>query len=320
MRYYTNGSGGYFNHHVLLDSLTLSNIAQNNDSADLYCSVQTYDCDGKETASQLVFDIDNSSLVDAYTIARSIADDVEYEYDTDTSIWFSGSKGFHVVTGLVGIGSKANIAMKEIAHKFSDEIDDSMYKTRSLFRLPHSLNGKSGLRKIQVKYNESIQSITDRAKTRQPSSRLDLVYDNAKFNSDHAKAVSNIREYTPKDVVAMTGDWKESLPPCVVTLIEKGIPVGNRWEMAFWLVRHWRLHGIDVDGAIALSKTTPFPDHYTEGMIHHYYQGIMRGVGCHGVLEDLMHSECSLLCRHSDGWSDRTTASFIRGLNERDVT
>ena len=318
MRYYTCGAGGNFSHHVLLEDSIIQRIGSEANASDLFCSVQTYDIHGIELASQLVFDIDNESMVDAYEIARDIADEVEYLYDADTSIWFSGSKGFHVITGLVGASDIANIAMKSIANRIDDRIDNAMYKSRSLFRLPNTTNSKSGLRKIQVQYNESLQSLLERAKTRQQFHTTKLVYDNWKFLYDFDHAVTNIKSKPVIKAEVIDGDWIKSLPPCINTMLDTNVPSGYRWETCFWLVRHWRLHGVDVDEAVALAANdTLFNDAgYTAGMIHHYYNSDLLSVGCKsGPISSLMQSSCCKKCIHSDGWGERITSKFIGGLD-----
>lgn len=321
MRYYTNGAGGNYNHHALLDDSTIARIIEINNSPDIYCSVQAYDTSGTEIASQLVFDVDNDSIPDAYAIARSIADDVMYEYETDTSIWFSGSKGFHVITGLVGTGSTANIAMKSIALNFSNEIDVSMYKSRSLFRLPNSINSKSGLRKIQVNHNETLQSVMDRAKTRQPYTATAICHSDL-FTEQHEAEMERIANYKPEVVEIRDMDWVKTLPICIKRILHDGVKAGHRYAMCFYLVRHWRLCGVDVDEAIALaSKMTVFLEAgggtgYTSGMIMHYYSGMIRSVGCRsGELAEMMQAHCSIECKHADGWADDMVNNMIRRVD-----
>ena len=315
MRYYTNGAGGHFNHHALLTDSTLVLISRDSMCADLYCSVQSYDSSGVETKSQLVFDIDNSSMERAYTIAKSIAIEVVRRYDTNVAIWFSGSKGFHVITGLVGYGDVANVAMRKIARTFSNEIDESMYKTRSMFRLPNSLNGKSGLRKIQVVDGESLESIQHRAKTKQPYIPTEIT-ESRLFTAEHGIAMREYRDSVNITHSVVTDiDWQENLPPCIKTLMDT-MPEGYRWDVCYWVVRHWRLCGVDVDDACYMADEHPIFEEakYTSSMIRHAYCGEPRQVGClNGKLAPLMQMECKDSCVHSEGWADRILGDIFGG-------
>ena len=314
IRYYTNGAGGHFSHHVLIDDDVIRLFMNNNMSSDMFCSVQSYDIHGNEYMSQLVFDIDNEDIVVAYDIAKSIADDVEYKYDTDTSIWFSGSKGFHVITGLVGHGDKANIAMKSIAFNISREIDPAMYKSRSLFRLPNTRNSKSGLFKIQVKYNESIKSIYNRAMSQQAYEPIEYDLYNSKFSVDHITSLESVNMVTQHDHVNIThSDWRETLSPCISTMLDEGVQEGFRYEVCFYLVRHFRICGLDIDEAIDVASTLDvFSDGgYSDGMIAHYYSGMIRNVGClTGTLSSYMQSRCVSSCVHSKEFIDGVARNF----------
>jgi len=324
VRYFTNGSGGRFSHHCLLSHSDIRNIIHSARAEDMYCSVQSYNRSGDELWSQLVFDIDSKDMAYAYRVASEIADNVADEYDADTSIWFSGSKGFHVITGLVGYGEYANTAMKSIAHKFSSEVDDSMYKTRSMFRLPNSKNAKSKLRKIQVNHNESLPSIMSRARTVQPFVQTELDFNNKKFLTDHKASVFEIMNRPEVDTTIVDVDWKHALVPCLKALLCDGVSAGNRWAFCFMLVKHWRLCGVDLDGAIALSKMYPvFKEAgggagYTAGMIKHYYcNDTLIPIGCKtSELSSLMQENCVNTCVYTKEGAEYIVRYFLEGMNE----
>lgn len=319
MRYYTNGCDGYFNRHVLLNDETIGEIVKQSNSADIFCSVQSYDSDGVEESSQLVFDIDMDSHDRAYELARDIAADVTNHYSAKTALWFSGSKGFHVVTNLGAKGSASNVAMKDIAFRFSDLIDPSMYKIRSMFRLANSVNGKSGLRKIQV-HNESMSSILKRAQSPQPFTSMEIDFDNEEFLDDHVDAVANYRERIANTVledVDGSKQWRNELPPCMAKLLREGVPDGSRWNFCFYLVKLWRECGLEMEQSIQESKChSIFNDAgYTAGMIVHYYMNSRLAIGCKsGALSGLMQSNCDAACRYSEDYGDELTRNFIKSL------
>lgn len=324
MRYYTNGTGGFFSHHVLLSDNEIESVVNNSWVTDLYCSVQRYNMDGTEKWSHLVFDIDSENIYEAYDIAKSIAYDVEYDFDTDVQVWFSGKKGFHVVTGLIGYGLMANIAMKGIALNYSDDIDVSMYKSRSMFRLPNSINSKTMLHKIQVKEGESVNKIKIRAKHKQPYDSLQFDWTNKLFIDQHTmmlkKAVFDRADNISTAIIKQ--DWYDNLVPCLKKLLSNGVPSGSRWKFAFMLVKHWRQCGVPLNEALNLSHNYDVFRHgnYTESMIRHYYNNeIVIGVGCKSSeLSDLMLSNCSIDCTYNNEGAIEYATTFERNFWNRD--
>jgi hypothetical protein len=74
-------------------------------------------------------------------------------------VYFSGSKGFHVVIPAVILGilpdKELNIKFKTLAMLISraiksETIDTRIYDRKRLFRMPNSINGKTGLYKVPI--------------------------------------------------------------------------------------------------------------------------------------------------------------------------
>lgn len=79
-------------------------------------------------------------------------------------IYFSGSKGFHIEIPSILFGDvKPSINLpntfKSIANKFNfSDIDTKIYYSNGMWRLPNSINSKSGLYKLPISYKLLIES------------------------------------------------------------------------------------------------------------------------------------------------------------------
>jgi len=134
---------------------------------------------GKHFCPYIAFDIDNDTDLNE---SKSRALDLitrfidEYGlYPNDLSIYFSGSKGFHVVLngntyGFPDPNESMGSIIKQVCIELAGEIkiDSVIYENHRLFRVENSLNAKTSLYKIQLSYDElfslSVDEIRELAK------------------------------------------------------------------------------------------------------------------------------------------------------------
>jgi len=123
-------------------------------------------------ADYLVFDIDDKNLDIAYDSMQRLREYLDFR-EVGYEAWFSGSKGFHiniptsqfefVPTDDPKILSTMAL---EIAKKVNIIVDPTIYNVTRIFRMPGSLNIKSGLFKIPIEDStETLAQILIRAKT-----------------------------------------------------------------------------------------------------------------------------------------------------------
>lgn len=115
----------------------------------------------------LAFDIDRENDLEAATrdarkLAAFVADRWRLEGD-DLLLFFSGSKGFHVLAPLAAAGSPPpSIDFADTSRRLAEhlagavgvEIDKSIYDRQRLFRSPNSRHPKTGLRKRPLLFDE----------------------------------------------------------------------------------------------------------------------------------------------------------------------
>lgn len=128
--------------------------------------------EGTKYYSPLYFDIDGDIQTDegfeklriaTLSLVTVLCMDLRMEAK-EFSIFFSGSKGFHVIVSARVLGiqwnEKLNLIYKAFVQHIAKKvehgefIDTKIYDNKRLIRIPNSINGKTGFYKIPVKYEE----------------------------------------------------------------------------------------------------------------------------------------------------------------------
>lgn len=142
---------------------------------------------GKAWADWLPIDIDSADLEEAQMFLQHLVSNMnDYEIDSNSCrFYFSGSKGFHVMIPSAYFEAEPsddiNKRFRKIALKLASgiSIDTAIYDKTRIFRLPNTINSKSGLHKIELYPFEamslSIPDILQRATT--PVDRLEIEKD-----------------------------------------------------------------------------------------------------------------------------------------------
>lgn len=138
----------------------------------IYYRSNTDDISKAYIVAPLYIDIDGNSLNDNdYNIAKketiSVIQILKNNFflkNEDIEIFFSGSKGFHIIIPAEVLGiqpcKNLNVIYKSFVQKIESMIKDSscidtgIYDNRRLFRLPNTINSKTGAYKIQITEKE----------------------------------------------------------------------------------------------------------------------------------------------------------------------
>lgn len=125
-------------------------------------------------ADHLTFDFDHSdlafALVDAQTFDRGLA-----ALQVARQVYFSGNKGFHVLVPSCQFGFSPTAdegILKRMATLLASRFqsfDPSIYNKTRIFRLPNSLNAKSGLYKIPLHDIQSLSVSDILAEAKEPA-------------------------------------------------------------------------------------------------------------------------------------------------------
>ena len=115
-------------------------------------------------------DVDGAAVdPEAYDTARreaiNILGYIEANYCIPTNmmeIYYSGSKGFHIIAPFMEMGLQPHEQLNDIYHYVAQEIkntvaphiDTGIYDRKRILRAAGSINGKTGLYKVPVTYNQ----------------------------------------------------------------------------------------------------------------------------------------------------------------------
>ena len=223
---------------------------------DIYICAYKYEPDESGVADiktaplmgDIYFDFDIDKITpDSYSkLKASVLALTGYFYKTmeisnsDIRIYFSGSKGFHVIIPAEIFSIKPDINLNKQIEKFvkfcasksgAECIDFGIYDRRRLFRVPGSINSKSGLYKVPVTAEQlalfSCDDLLEWAKKDHP------VPDTWKTPEKNSKAVSEwekIQAYEEpkKEHKAKHSDRSFPLLPCAQAILNSGVSSGQR--------------------------------------------------------------------------------------------
>lgn len=244
--------------------------------------------------------------------------------EKDIYIYFSGSKGFHILiphvifgyppsTGLCRVFKKmAALLAKDSGIGLLDKNTsglDMIYDQTRLFRLPNTEHGKSGLYKVQLTFEElrelEIEEIFETAKTPR-----DLLY---KPMVTHA--LPKVRDLYMKAQAGIAMDGAQVIPAhsniggeggehviknakvCIARLL-KGVGAGQRDDVAVRLADHFRKQGLSRElTTTALlgwnqRNDPPLSTHDIEVKVNSAWSNEM-DYGCH---DHILAAHCSSTC------------------------
>lgn len=183
---------------------------------DYYISVYNYNEDHKKkfdkdntvagirdvTTNKLVFDFDSTDVDSSRNDALEVIKRLEKRgvEKNNVNIYFSGSKGFHVVlnTNQEFTPDNAKKVAIDIA-KGLKTFDSVVYNPARIFRLPFTKHPSSGLYKVPLDYSElktySVKEIKDLAKEQyEPEQEIDVNIQLDKFQVKQEPSVDSTKE------------------------------------------------------------------------------------------------------------------------------
>lgn len=243
-----------FGRKIYVKSDEISNIRKKFNNTDVYSTIFSYNKDNQNESDlygplylDLDYDINNEE--DFNTLKQDLITIVIYLNDyygipnNYIKFYFTGKKGFHLIISPIVFDIKPdnnlNSYYKEIAKElnnitFSKLIDLKIYDKKRLLRLPNSINGKTGLYKVPIKYEDIIKLSFEEMKEYASSpkdnikaeakpcdkaiNKYNIIKDN--FNRPKEKKMSK-----PIEVVDIN---KIKLPQCIINILKNGAIEGNR--------------------------------------------------------------------------------------------
>lgn len=227
---------------------------------DTYSTIYEYDNINQEIANYrapLYIDLDAENLErdfeklkkDVLLIIRKIKTTLKLE-DDNIELYFSGSKGFHIIIpyqifGLdfdKGIDSIYKLIAIELkSYTITKSVDTKIYEHKRLFREVNSINSKTGLYKVGLKLND-LRSMNYSDLTEYASKKQSLLQVNKKYNLESKKAfdkfVEELKNRQKRSInykVARNMLANKELLPCVKYILQNGAIKGGRNNTAMAL-------------------------------------------------------------------------------------
>ena len=231
----------------LLDEQQIASIVDvHGNKTDCFYSIQNYNSDGENKACPIFVDLDRGDAWrDAMDLARNFRDMLGVFPD----MYISGSKGYHLIIPINIVHPKCEKIAKYIVSACDpgESWDTEAYKSRQMWRIPNTINTKSG--KIKTRTCKQFKFDYDNLN----KEFLKQLIEEAKQQIRQEDAHRNECAIVPAE-----GDWRHQLTPCIETLLVSEPSLGTRHAVRVLLARFFRKCGVPIDEAIAIIANNPF--------------------------------------------------------------
>lgn len=287
---------------------------------DTYSTIYKYDNKNQDLANiiaPLYIDLDVDNLEkdykkltrDVLLLCRKLKTMFHID-DSNIQIFFSGSKGFHILVPHTIFGIEPcrdlndkykMIALELKSYTITKSVDTRIYDTKRLFREPNTINSKTGLYKVQMTLSQirdfTYEELIERASEPQFVERPNTEY-NEKANIAFDRLINDIRERQKKTInhkVARQMLENKELLPCVKYIIQNGAQKGGRNNTAMALASAlFQRQPEDIDGIKDIMYTwnenkldEPLPNNELEATIMSAYRNVRDGrrYGCAAFID-----------------------------------
>ena len=249
-----------FKRKIIIEKDKKEEAIKKYDFIDTYSTIYEYDNKDQDRANfiaPLYIDLDADDLIrdyeklkrDLMLLTRKLK--IMFNLSDDNlQIFFSGSKGFHVLVPheIFGLeyGREINNIYKSIAielksYTITKSVDTRIYDYKRLFREPNSINSKTGLYKVQVNL-DNLRNMTYEDIIEYASQPKEIRTPNKEFNDRSRKLLNSfieeIKERQRRTInhkVAREMLTNKELLPCVKYILQNGAVKGGRNNTAMAL-------------------------------------------------------------------------------------
>ena len=324
--YVTNTTERIFKRNVYVNYNEFFKFLETIDRLDTYCSAFLYNnekAEESELYGNLYLDFDD---VNNFENARediihtlSFFKIVYKIYSDQMKIYFSGNKGFHLIVPkeILGITPNKNLngifkVIAEQVNTFSPykTIDLKIYDNKRLFRVPNTINSKTGLYKIILTPDElmSLSEAEIRTLAKQPRELVPNIkyVINQAANSQYLQAIQNYERIANEQSKREKGfRYRKTLnvtPECIKNILENGAEEGYRNITIACLTSFYRECGKTFEEIIELlnqwnsNNTKPTPEREMKATIKSIFYG-NKTYGCSTLqtITQCNKQECKLI-------------------------
>lgn len=244
---------GFFTRNIMCKTEEVVSVVGSRNFTDTYTTIYKYnnlDQNLSDVIAPFYIDLDIDDIENNFTILKR---DLHLIYrqlkrklylkDEEIEIYFSGSKGFHIIIPAEVLGiepsKRLNEAYKLLALRLKSftinkSVDTKIYDKKRLFRLPNTINSKTGLYKIKLTIDELKNITYDELKLiannpREIQAKQYII--NAKAQEAFVNWIEEIRAEEKKTInhkVAREFLKRKELLPCIKYILVNGCLSGNR--------------------------------------------------------------------------------------------
>ena len=291
----------------------------NSFESDTYCTIYKYDNENIDSCNfiaPLYLDLDIDNIEEDYNklirdlkiLIHKLVTEFHVEQN-DIQIYFSGSKGFHLIISenIFGFepGRTLNKDLKKVAvylkaYTLTKCIDTKIYDYKRLFRINNTINSKTGLYKVRISYDDlidmSYNDLIEYASKPKDIEPDEYLY-NDKANESFANLIEKLNKRDREKIniqVAKEYIKKKELLPCVRYILQNGSPNGQRNNSTIALANSLFQVGYNQDEVIEIITTwnetkneEPLPDREIRATIKSAYNNSKQNIyyGCSSFRE-----------------------------------
>lgn len=244
---------GVFKRNIIVNYLQKQKAIKQQNFSDTYSTIYKYDSkrqDGANIIAPLYIDLDIDDLEhdfeklrrDVLLLCRRLKTLFNLT-DDNIQLYFSGSKGFHIIVPHTIFGIKPCkdlndkyklVALELKSYTITKSVDTRIYDSKRLFREPNTVNTKTNLYKVPISLDQ-IREISYEDLIAYASEPKDMITVNAKHNPKSEEAfnqlIESIKERQKKTVnhkIARQMLENKELLPCVKYILQNGAQKGGR--------------------------------------------------------------------------------------------
>lgn len=214
----------------------------------------------QNTIADFVIDIDRENLWEAQRDANTLYEYLSAFVPGQVRVYYSGSKGFHIIVPFQAIGAKPSPTLVQreykhlailIARKTGVIPDYKIYSPSRMLRVVDSWHPKTGRYKVELSpdeiYEAEMYSVAPRGVINNtPPSFSEDMHELYLMAVEEAEGQDE-NTYSPKLDRSVFTETKGE-PPCIETVIEDGLPYeGTRHSVYFLLARYWLSSGLPLE-------------------------------------------------------------------------
>lgn len=282
---------------------------------EVFASIQSHDEDGNVLFAPLWFDFDGRPE-DVLSEVRHFVAACEFVINCTPRIYFSGSKGFHLILERTINHPRVHELVadfaKEVGPARMNTLDPKVYRSRSMLRIPGSKASKVGYYKIEITRRELFDLTYDQIRQLATSQRfIETEHDPSKiddqtFDAWLTQAIKGLPDHTSLEhITSMARSVQMEITPCIATMLAGKISIGERNMTVYVLAKFFRSCDIDEGTARDLLLRVPMYASFEQDgkEVSKVLRSVYRSpkpamLGCRGksAYAELMRTYCAAPC------------------------